>query len=664
MSFRICFLLLLLFSFYSCSKSEKKTEDIHDRYEIYDKKKNKEAYLDILYDQTLTAGNDSLAREELFKIAVRYEWLNNEQKFKTTLKKVYQLAKERKDSLHQARVFWYLGDFYDNKQIADSTYYYYFKAERLYASQQDSINWARMLLYKAGVLYDIGIYTESEIATVQALKMLSGHEETRLVYEATVQMTLILKELKEYKAALPYYLKLPTLLHQLEVEQYDTHQLQRSWLSYYNNIGGYYNDTDQVEEAMNYFELALDNQYVDDYPKLKAMILVNYAQSCIEAHKNYAVIDSLLDTSLALRKSSNHQQGIIDGKIRIATFGLIKQDTISAIALMEDAYKMAVEHKSGYEVIESLKFLAQYHPVEKEAYYARYVKTQDSLYNVERQTRNKFARIAYETDEVEKENAFLVQRNMYLGGIVMIVLFLSLIFFALITLHLKNKKLLYEQKDQQAIQQIQTLLLQQQSLTNETKNQERKRIAKDLHDSIINRVFTVRLNLDQLSTPQQNEKEQLMHQLKQIETQTRALSHDMHETLFSQEQDFSLILMNLVSTQKNVFQTVFECSIDRLIDWEVFTLAQKAQVYLILQEVLQNVNKHAQATKCLVIMLLNENNVCIRIHDNGVGIDPKQVGKGMGFKNIRYRIQVLNGSMAVSIVNKMTTIRLEIPYNK
>ncbi|MDM1504198.1 two-component sensor histidine kinase, partial [Myroides marinus] len=133
---------------------------------------------------------------------------------------------------------------------------------------------------------------------------------------------------------------------------------------------------------------------------------------------------------------------------------------------------------------------------------------------------------------------------------------------------------------------------------------------------------------------------------------------------FNQEQDFSLVLENLILSQKNPFQTVFECSIDRLINWDFYTWYQKAQLYLIVQVLLQNVNKHAHASKCLVIILLSEQHIVVKIHDNGIGIDTKKINKGLGFKNIRHRLQSLQGKMTISTLNQMTTISLEIPYSE
>ncbi|MDM1362573.1 tetratricopeptide repeat-containing sensor histidine kinase [Myroides marinus] len=661
MCVRLLFLVIFL-SFVSCFKPEPIKPRNANYFLNYLHTDNKEIYLDSISNLIKLEPNDSLTRELYFNLASCYEELGLYRKFKTNLEQIQRLASLKKDTKHMAKTYWFLGDHNEARQILDSAYYYYLKAEKLYALEKDSILWAKMLSYKAGVLYNTGIYTEAETSTARALQILSKQKQTRLYYEVNLQMALVLKELKEYDAALQYYAKIPELLDLLEQQGYSKDLLQRSQLSYYNNLGSYYQSILDYSKAQEYFEKGLQNKDIDSFPKLKAMLLNNYAYNQMLAKKDPKTIDSLLTLSLEIRHEINHKQGITASLMRSAQFSLLKQDTLQAIYIMTGVYKNALEDQNGYELIKSLKFLAENDIKNKQAYTELYFTKQDSLQTIDRQTRNKFARIAYETSEISKQNDHLNQRNSHLISIILLVALLSFILFVVFSLQMKNKKLLYKQKDQQAIQQIQTLLLQQQRIANKTKIKERKIIAKNLHDSIINRVFTLRINLEQLPSQAQEEKEKLIEQLKQIETQTRALSHDMHKTLFCPEQDFGQILEDIVKAQKNSFQTAFNCSIDKLIYWDLYTLYQKAQLYLILQELLQNVNKHARATTCLVLFILKDNYIQLRVHDNGIGIDPKKVKKGLGFKNITHRLKALNGTLTISSEHNTTTVNVKIPY--
>ena len=647
----------------SCKQVEKQKLTDEDSFQNYEEILNKENFLDSLYNETTQNKNDSLTRAKFLKIAARYDWLEKDDKFKRTIEHTYQLALDQKDTSDQARALWYWGDYYDRKQVLDSAYHYYIKAEKLYTSQKDSIQQARMLLYKAGVLYNMGIYTESEVATIQSINILPNKGDTRLLYEANLLMTLILKNFKDFKAVEKYYAIIPSLLNQLEKEGYNSHLLQRSWLSFQNNVGDFYHEINDPTSAKLHFESALNNESIDQFPKLKGMLLCNYANSQMQFLNDNSFIDSLLNLSLKVRYSINHKQGIADSKIRKAEFELVKKDTANAILTMREAYEMALHDKSSYELIESLKFLSEHDNLNKEFYLSTYLRTQDSLYNIERQTRNKFARIAYETEEVERNNSLLIERITYLIGVIALISGLSIAVFIVFKLRLKNRKLLHQQQEQQAVQQIQELIAKQQKIAGDTKNQERIRIAKDLHDAIINRIFTTRINLEDLPSTNEDQKKKLLDQLKQTENQIRTIAHDLHDNLFNQKEDFTEVLKDLVLSQKNDFNTTFDFPNNTSINWSGFSMEQKTQVYLILQELLQNVNKHSQASRCFAFFIQDKDKITIRLHDNGVGFKTAHSKKGMGMNNIQHRLKAINGKISNTRTENWTVFTITITIN-
>src|SRR5690606_21226640 len=146
-------------------------------------------FVDSIYSLRLQAPNDSLGRQKLLEVASEYEKRGLFVESKQTLKEVFQRATKKKDTLHQAKVYWYMGDVYDNQEKLDSACIYYAKAEKRYRlTISDSLNWARMISYKAGILYNMGISAESDGETVRGLDILNKLNNTRLIYEATLRM--------------------------------------------------------------------------------------------------------------------------------------------------------------------------------------------------------------------------------------------------------------------------------------------------------------------------------------------------------------------------------------------------------------------------------------------------------------------------------------------
>src|SRR5699024_5751809 len=92
---------------------------------------------------------------------------------------------------------------------------------------------------------------------------------------------------------------------------------------------------------------------------------------------------------------------------------------------------------------------------------------------------------------------------------------------------MKNKSLHYQQKELQADQKIYDLLLKERKIEKETRYKERERISRELHDGIVNKIFTVRLNLQRLESRDEELKIQLIEELVQATEQIRYISHDL-----------------------------------------------------------------------------------------------------------------------------------------
>jgi signal transduction histidine kinase len=87
-------------------------------------------------------------------------------------------------------------------------------------------------------------------------------------------------------------------------------------------------------------------------------------------------------------------------------------------------------------------------------------------------------------------------------------------------------------------------------------------------------------------------------------------------------------------------------------------------IYRVIQECVQNVLKHANATKLDVAMINENNEIDVTIEDNGVGFNTNDADltESNGIKNIRSRIEYLNGTLDInSNPGKGAMIALYIP---
>lgn len=666
MKLKIVVLVNLLLMLGSCQKKNFEAEKRKDVSAFIEKieatsleDKQLEKYLDSICQKLQNLKNDSITRNLYFKIAVKYYNLNSLDKYINLTRKVHKLSFKDNDTSHIAKSMYFFGDYHEEKTQLDSAFSYYLKSEKLYNKLKDTLNSGKLALYKAGILYDTGNFNESEIQGVNALRLLSNTKNARLIYESNIIIALSLKELNNHKKALEYYELALGQLKQLEKENYPTDKIAKSRASCYNNMGAVYEKTENYQEAIRLYKTGLQTKNLkQNYPKLYAMFLNNLGYSKMKSGNNKDV-QKLLFESLRIRDSLQILPGIVASKIRIGEYYLHKRDTAKALFYIKDGFTLSKKIKSNYDIIQSLKLLTENDSKNKTFYSNLYFKVNDSIQNLERQTRNKFARIAYETDQIEDENQLLVKRNTYILIIsVVLVVFLAA-FLLIYRLKSRNKELLFVQEQQEANEKIYQLMLKQQAETEKAREEERNRIAMELHDGIVNSIFTTRFNLIQLDSNAVDKKQQLVEELEKTENEIRRVSHDLKQNLLFEDKSLPEIITNLVESQYNHYNTKFDVSIDKYIDWSLVFSDNKIHIYRIIQEAIHNINKYSKAERCYIMLLKTADKITIRIWDNGIGFNHEKVKQGIGLKNINERTKALNGELKItSSTGNGTTIEV------
>lgn len=637
-----------------CKKAEHIDAQIKTDMESYFRKADsarsdtlREKILDTAFSQ-LQADNDSIRRGFLFNIAVRYDELHKSDKYLEALRLVLKKAKQQYDSADIAQAYSWIGDYYEAETLNDSAFKYYLQTEKLYRQLNDTLNLGKAVLYKSGILYNAGNFTEGINQGIYALKILKPTGNTRLIYESYVYIALSLKEVKDYQKSLDYFNLALGEIDRLDKDpDYPEEKVQNALASTYNNIGTIYERLSDYKQAIRYYNQGLGvKNLFETRTRLYATLLSNLAYAKMKTGED-GNVKSMLLRSLKIRDSLEIVPGIISSKFKIGEYWLFKKDTATALRYFKEGYDLSRKAKTSAEMLQGLQLLTENDAKNKDHYSKLYFRINDSIQNVERATQNKFARIAYETDQIEEQNLLLSRRNKIIIIVSLFVILTALAAFVIVRLRAKNKELRYIQEQQEANEKIYQLMLNQQSETEAARNEERNRIAMELHDGIVNSVFTTRFNLMQLESASQEKKDELVRELEKTENQIRRVSHDLQQNLFFEDKSLPEILANLVAAQQNEAHTGFDLSVDKYIDWSVVSGADKIHIYRIIQESIQNVNKYAKAERCLIMLLKTGDKVTLRIWDNGIGFNTEKLREGIGLKNIRTRTEALGGQLRI-----------------
>lgn len=220
----------------------------------------------------------------------------------------------------------------------------------------------------------------------------------------------------------------------------------------------------------------------------------------------------------------------------------------------------------------------------------------------------------------------------------------------------------------QRLQQELVIRMEQKQEINQLKarvkgeEQERQRLALELHDGIASQLWAIKLNVE--SVQQQAHKEeqeklnQIYHQLDEATQEVRKTAHNLMPDLLLQYGLAAALesLCNKLNKGTSIDAAFQEYGIIPRMNEDI-----ELSIYRMIQELIQNVLKHAHGVTQLLLQLsCTEQLLNITIEDNGSGFSPKKQSRGLGLRNIESRVKILHGHFDInSAPGKGTTVYLE-----
>jgi signal transduction histidine kinase len=305
-------------------------------------------------------------------------------------------------------------------------------------------------------------------------------------------------------------------------------------------------------------------------------------------------------------------------------------------------------------------------PENASIYSQQHFNLSDSLLLAERQIRDKFARIRFETDEVEAENLILARQRQMWIGIAAGLFLLALAIFIIITQRIKNQQLRFQQQQQEANNEIFNLMLSQNQKIEEGKKSEQKRISEELHDGVLGEMNGARMILMGLNKKSDEDavamRSSAIAKLQEVQEEIRTISHELSDAAYQKFHNFIISIQELLSSVGESAALKYNFTYNEEVDWDNLTADIKINLYRIVQESLMNCVKYARAETISLSFDTEGAMLLIHIKDDGRGFDPKKVKKGIGHKNISSRVKKLNGNWSVkSKIGEGTTVAIEIP---
>ncbi|MCX7546971.1 tetratricopeptide repeat protein [Xanthomarina sp. F1114] len=578
-----------------------------------------------------------------------------------------KLATKLKDSMAIASITTVLGYYHQQKAQIDSSYYYYYTSYKVYKALNEEKREADALFNMASIQFSQRDYIGCEQSAIDAIRLFQSlprtDENLDNLWALYNLIAIASDKLGAYDKAIEYHHKALTYSDQLSDNYLYT-------LYSNSNIALIYKELKDYDRALEiYHDLFKNKELLLEEPVNYALILGDYAYIKYLS-KNYKTqeISQMFTEAYKISDSLQDHYSIMSVSLNASEYynNLEKKD--SALFFVNRAYTIAKETNTNDVILKSLMLKAEIEEESKaKVYLTDYVKLSDSLQNKERNIRNKFARIEFETDQIVERNKQMAKERLWLLILSIGLMFTLLLLYIIVSQRNKNKELKFNQQQQETNEEIYNLMLSQQDKIDEARVAEKKRVSQEIHDGILSRLFGIRLNLDSLNMSVQPEaiktREKCLGDLKEIEVDLRQVSHELN-TDFVSGSNYISIIRTLVETQTKAYKLKYDLINDDNIDWDEISNKTKIHYYRIIQESLQNIYKHAGASFVNISFKQKNNVICLTIADNGSGFDVNKARKGIGLKNIYTRVQEIDGKLDIqSTADSGTKISITAPNN-
>ncbi|MDW5289242.1 ATP-binding protein [Formosa sp. PL04] len=608
---------------------------------------------------------DSLKLRSAIQIADLYEEQGFYDLFLTANRDIISQAQRQGDSLAMSTVYHNLATYYLPRS-ADSAYNYYHKAEKIYRAFNDNYKTASMLLGIAVIQKNEKDFIGSEVTSVEGVKLLdslpiSNKVSLKKAYLYN-NLGLVFDQLEQFDDAINYHNK------SLELKRSLKGDFISSIDNSINNLALAYKNSGDYNVALKYYEDILSNKNLNnERPDIYALVLDNYANT-LYLLGDEDQLPNLYLKALKVCDSIDASYNSIIINQHLAEFYFDKKQVDSAKYYAYAAQEISKQYHND-DLLKSLLLLTK---IESDSvsvmYYKDYIRLNDSLQKSERSVRNKFARIRYETKEIELKNQKISKERLLFMLLSLGLLLTSFLVIVIVSQRTKNKSLEFKQRQQQANEEIYNLMLSQQDKVEEARTIEKRRISEELHDGILGRLFGTRLSLDSLNFSKTDDaiesRSNYIDELKAIELEIRKVSHDLNADFVSHT-GYIDIIKSLLDKQSSAYNLEYQLKYGDNINWDDISNKTKIHFYRIIQEALQNIYKHAKADHFNIEFYIKDGDICLDIIDNGVGFDFLKSKKGIGLKNMKSRVNEIDGFLFIqSEKNHGTKISIKTPiYN-
>lgn len=596
--------------------------------------------------------------------------------------KALQLAKIMGNEKNLARMHYRLGMTYTNLNNYDSANYYLNEALRSARTLGDTaleVNCYNAFAYVHNYQSDYGASIDYLLRAVKIIDLSSSKQLKNMLPQTYSSIAYNFLGEKQYAKAIDYGKK------GLLIKGYP-HEARYRVLLHLTVFDAYVNEN-EIETSKKYLDSAIAINSSIDNLVLSAMVANNegfYYQTIgdYEAASDAYLKSHQLNKNIGNRLlQSEAADNVANLYYKIENYGEAERyaQEANSIGRQLELYQVVA---STYAILKNLT--AKKGDYKRALLFAEQNKIYaDSALNQETQRITLSLESKYQNQKKEREIAALtitntqnelevVKRNQLLiaGGIASSA---ALVILGLFYRNSRQKHLLAEQQKKYQQEQIKFLEGQQQVVSLQSmingQEAERTRIAKDLHDGLGGLFSTVKMYFSTLQHDTPSLKENDLFQksyaiVDNASVEVRRIAHNMMPEV--------LMKLGLANAIKDLCDNI---SAGKLLNVSLevhgmnkrLNATTEIMLFRIIQELLNNVIKHANATEAIIQFIRENERLSVIVEDNGRGFDTleRDEKNHAGIATIQSRVNYLNGKMSIdSQKNVGTTIMMDFLINE
>lgn len=612
----------------------------------------------ILLFQSLLAQNPKGNEFETIKEKVAELYINTPLKAKKDAYLLHELAKTNNEKIISYR---YLGYIYDFSGNVDSARYFFQK--QLQFSKQHFLN--KESYYQAVIDYaNWGTnYVDSNVLIEELTQALLKINEAEFPQQKGLMYMLmgdLLLRKNQLEKSNEYFDKSFNLIkgNRAELDYYlrksEIALKKRDYLSAKENLlSGFalFNEKEMYEYPLYLNKLGYVYLLLGD---------IDNSNQCLYESLHYQKKNGFLNLFSSTYLNLSHLAKIEKNE-RLVKFNLDKalETNQGDVQVLKDIYLAYKDYYSNQgDFINENESLAQFN------------KINDSIFNVEKAKLGIDLESRFQLRENKKELALkekIIQKEQKIKSLLVIGFgILLLLLIALIALYFNNiktqeklrnnQKLLHEEQLKSMLENQRTEIIKEKI---KAKLEERSKLSLELHDGIANEIGALKVSLTNENALDATNINSIVDKIDKLYNEVRDLSHDLHSDKILDIEFSQLINSLCLIAEKKGIKTIKNV----LINEKINTLEDSflLNIYRILQEAINNVLKHANATEIQLDIIQSDTELFLIIKDNGVGFSKNSSKSGIGLKNIEKRIEMLKGKFNIISSEEGTTLDIKLP---